>query len=248
MKRPETMGCVAEDLASQHISFYLQIGQLDEARKLAEKFTEKLTESVELWILRISIEMKCITRNSPFPSKADLLNIFELLKVKLTKVPVSKSQSLWLMALKFFANHRDYFDKLVEISIASLAKDCGSETECSLSSAVVNFVLQKDGIQNARKIYMRFLDLPHPGLALYESCINLELNMASIGDKDGLVNARKLYESALATYSQNIKLWRDYYLMETKMGVSEKATAISWRARKTLNQDIIAFVTSQEVS
>lgn len=63
----------------------------------------------------------------------------------------------------------------------------------------------------------RFLALPHPGLALYRHCIDLETNLASIGDKSGLVNARKLYESALATYDQNVSLWQDYYRMETKV-------------------------------
>lgn len=52
---------------------------------------------------------------------------------------------------------------------------------------------------------------------LYRNCIELELNLASVGDKDSLVNARKLFESALATYDQNTELWQDYYSMETKV-------------------------------
>lgn len=62
-----------------------------------------------------------------------------------------------------------------------------------------------------------FLALPHPGLAIYRTCIELESNLASNGDKDSLVNARKLYESALKNYDQNLSLWRDYYCMETKV-------------------------------
>lgn len=63
----------------------------------------------------------------------------------------------------------------------------------------------------------RFLALPRPGLAIYRNCIELESNLASIGNKDGLVNARKLYESALATYDQNVSLWQDFYSMEIKV-------------------------------
>lgn len=62
-----------------------------------------------------------------------------------------------------------------------------------------------------------FLALPHPGLAIYRNCMQLESNLASIGDKDGLVNVRKLYESALTTYSQNLSLWQDFYKLETKV-------------------------------
>lgn len=59
-------------------------------------------------------------------------------------------------ALKFFANHKHIFDKLVELSLVSLAKDGGSDNGFSLSSAIVNFVLQKDGVQRAREIYKRY--------------------------------------------------------------------------------------------
>lgn len=63
----------------------------------------------------------------------------------------------------------------------------------------------------------RFLALPRPGLALYKKCIELEMNLASLGDKDCLANVRKLYESALTTYDQDTSLWRDYYSMEIKV-------------------------------
>lgn len=63
----------------------------------------------------------------------------------------------------------------------------------------------------------RFLALPHPGLAIYRHCIELESNLASTGDKTGLANARKLYDSALATYDQDASLWRDYHCMEIKV-------------------------------
>lgn len=63
----------------------------------------------------------------------------------------------------------------------------------------------------------RFLALPHPGLAIYRHCIELESNFASTGNKAGLANARKLYESALSTYDQDANLWRDYHCMEIKV-------------------------------
>lgn len=52
---------------------------------------------------------------------------------------------------------------------------------------------------------------------MYQTCIQLESNLASVGDKDGLANARKLFESALATYSQDVSLWQEYYTMESKV-------------------------------
>ncbi|RVW46023.1 U3 small nucleolar RNA-associated protein 6-like [Vitis vinifera] len=248
--------------------------------------------------LRVSVEMKYVTRKCPSPSKADLLSIFELLRNILTKVAISEAEGLWLMyccqselcnvdftkphtlyqsekrkilffkaffhsfellhsaseyfdslcprmkivALKFFSNHKHFFDKLVDISLVSLAKDGGSENGFCLSSAIVNFVLQKDGIQSAREMYKRYvLALPRPGLPMYKICIELELNLAAINDKDCLVNARKLFESALTTYDQDINLWQDYYSMEIKMGTSETAAAVHWRARKKL-KDAAALI------
>ncbi|CAK9176057.1 unnamed protein product [Ilex paraguariensis] len=242
-ERAETMRCCTKDLACEHVSFLMQLQRLDEARKLAEKLCSgKLSNAVSLWVLRLSIEMRCVRKQSPSPSKSELSSIFELLKNVLNKVAMSEAESLWLMALKFFANKGRYFDKLVEVSMVLLAKDGDSDSGFSLSSAIVNFVLQKDGIQCAREMYKRFLALPHPGLAIYRNCIELELSLASAGDKGCLVEARKLYESALTTYGQDASLWRAYHSMEIKMGTPETAAAVLWRARKTLRDDNIAVL------
>lgn len=242
-EKAETIGCLTENLACQHISFYLHLGRLDEARKLTEKFChEKFSDSIRLWLLKASLEIRHMTRDSNSPTKADLLSVYGLVKNVLAKASISEAEGLWLMVLKFFTNQKEYFDKLVEIAIVSLAKDGGSDDGFSLSSAFVNFVFQKDGIQKARDMYKRFLALPHPGLAIYRKCIELETNLASVGNKDGLVNARKLYESTLTTYGQNVSLWQNYYRLETKMGTSETASAVYWRARKIL-KDAAALIT-----
>lgn len=95
-ERAESMGCITEDLAFTFVTLHLQIGQLDEARKLAERLCDgKHAKSVQLWGLRVTIEIRCITRSSS-PSDADLLSLFELLRQILTKVPVSESEDLWL--------------------------------------------------------------------------------------------------------------------------------------------------------
>ncbi|CAA0826511.1 Unknown protein [Striga hermonthica] len=201
--------------------------------------TEKLCsgrfpDSLQLWTLRLSIEMNGTLGESPYPTKGDLKYIFELLRNVLMKVRVSEAENLWVMGLKYFANHRHYFDKLVKISILALARDGGSEGGFSLSSTILSYLLQKDGVESARETYKQFLALPHPGLAIFRNCIELESNLASAGDKRALANARKLYDSALATYDQDASLWRDYCLMEVKMGSSETAAAVHWRAMKSL--------------
>jgi len=96
-ERAESMGCITEDLACKHVSLHLQLRQLDEAQKLAAKLCSgKLAESVELWGLRITIEIRCITGSSSSPSDADLQSLFELLQQILMKVSVSRSENLWL--------------------------------------------------------------------------------------------------------------------------------------------------------
>lgn len=62
-----------------------------------------------------------------------------------------------MQGLKYFSNHKRYFDKLVDISLSSLIRDGGSDDGFSLSSAIVNFVLQKNGIQSARDMYKRYV-------------------------------------------------------------------------------------------
>ncbi|XP_042029719.1 U3 small nucleolar RNA-associated protein 6 homolog [Salvia splendens] len=233
-KKAESLNCINEDLACQHVSYLLHLSKLVEARVLAEKFCPgKFPNAVNLWTLRLTIEMRCIQNKSLSPSKADLLYIFELLRNILKKLSVSEAESLWIMGLKYFANQRRHFDDLVEMSVLLLTKDGGNDSGFSLSSTIVNYILQRDGVERAREMYKRFLALPHPGLQLYRDCIELESNLASAGDKTGLTNARKLYESALATYDQDASLWCDYHCLEIKMGTSETAAGVHWRARKT---------------
>lgn len=112
-ERAESMGCITEDLACKHVSLYLQLRQLDKARKLAAKLCSgKLAESVQLWELRITIEIRCITRSSPSPSDAYLQSLFELLRQILTKVPVSKSENLWVKVCCHHLPSISYFHSL----------------------------------------------------------------------------------------------------------------------------------------
>ncbi|KAL5730011.1 hypothetical protein ACHQM5_002890 [Ranunculus cassubicifolius] len=231
-EKADSMGCMLEDLAYQYISLYLRLGRLEEARTMSEKLcTGKLSKAVKLWELRISIEIRWITSKSPL-NKVDLESTFKLVRSILSKVPISEADSLWQLAIKFFSNHREHFDKLVETFMGLTVTY--TEGGFSVSSAIVNFTLQRDGIRCARDMYKRFLALPHPSLALHHNCIELESNLAFVGDKDGLANARKVYESAVTRYSQEVGLWRDYYSLENKLGTSETANAVYWRARKIL--------------
>ncbi|PIN13593.1 HAT (Half-A-TPR) repeat-containing protein [Handroanthus impetiginosus] len=244
-EKAESMGCITEDLACQHVSFLLHRGKLKEAKILTEKLcSEKFPDAVHLWILRLSIEIKCSQNESLSRSKADLQYIFDLLRNILTKVSISEAENLWIMGLKYFATQGRHFDKLVETAFLLLARDGGCDKGFSLSSTIVNVILQRDGVESAREMYKRFLALPRPGLTTYRNCIELELNLASTGDKTGLPNARKLYESALATYDQDASLWQDYYSMEVKMGTSETAAAVHWRARKALKNNIALLSTN----
>lgn len=247
-EKAERVGCLTEELACQYVSFYTELGRLDEAKKVAEKLCNgKLSDSVKLWLLRVSVEIRFISKSSLSPSKTDALSIFELLKTVLTKMSMSEAESLWILALKFFANQKKYFEKMIELSLYSVAKYGGGEDGVSLSSAVVNFILQKDGLQHAREMYKRFLALPHPGLALYRNCIELESNLVSLGNEDSLINARKLYEAALATYDQEASLWKEYHSLETKLGTSETAAAVHWRARKTLKDSAVVFTSPDQL-
>uniref|UniRef100_A0A7N0TN89 U3 small nucleolar RNA-associated protein 6 n=1 Tax=Kalanchoe fedtschenkoi TaxID=63787 RepID=A0A7N0TN89_KALFE len=246
-EKAQTAGCLDEDLACQYVSLHLQLGRIQEARNLAKKLCSgSLASAVKLWTLRASIEMKCAEEKSCPPSKDDLSSVFQLLKNVLRRVESSAAESLWLLAIKFFAYSKSHFDKLLEVSLYSLAKGSVNDNEFSLSSTIVNFILQKDGLQRAREMYKRFLALPRPDLALFRTCIELESRLASVGNQDCVTTLRKLFESALAMYEPDLSLWRDYYAIELKMGTPETASAVLWRARKTLG-DEAGFITSSDL-
>ncbi|PKA46701.1 hypothetical protein AXF42_Ash019684 [Apostasia shenzhenica] len=215
-EKAESSGCLTEDLACEYISFYLQAENLERARQEAKRLCGgKLSEAANLWLLRISIEIKCLTNKAAPMNKDDLQFIFQLLKHVLDRLSVSKAQCLWFMALKLFSNDKVFFKKLVKVLEDALARS-GSNCETTVSSAVLDQALQKGGIQHARDLYKRFLSLPHPGLTFFKHCIDLESNLASLGEEDSLKNARWLYESALQLYCQEKEIWRDYYALEMK--------------------------------
>lgn len=97
-KKAENSGLISEDLACQHVSFLLQLGKLDEAKKLVEKLCAGMfSNSVELWALRLSLDMRCIQNQSHSPAKDNLSSIYDLLRNVLTKVAISEAEKLWLM-------------------------------------------------------------------------------------------------------------------------------------------------------
>lgn len=61
---------------------------------------------------------------------------------------------MW-QALDVFAHHKRYLEKLVDIAFVSLVKNGGNEDGFSVSSAMVKFFLEKDGIECAREIYKK---------------------------------------------------------------------------------------------
>lgn len=62
-----------------------------------------------------------------------------------------------MQALNLFSTQKKYFEKLVDLSIVVITRDGDSDDCFSLSSAIVNFVLQNNGIQSAREMYKRYV-------------------------------------------------------------------------------------------
>ncbi|KAM0831034.1 hypothetical protein ACQ4PT_065811 [Festuca glaucescens] len=234
----ESCGCLTEELACQYVSLLLRFGRFEEAKNLAEKLcSSPLLQAANLWNLRASIEINLLgtaTGSASF-SEENLSSLFDLFNVVLPKLSIAKAEGLWHTAMKLFSHDKIYFEKLVKCATLSLSSAGGSDCGASVSSAIIGWVLQKDGIKQARKMYKRFLALPRPSLKFFQFCIELEANLASTGNHDAIVTARKLFDSAINHYPQERELWRKYYNMELKVGTSETSNAIYWRARKVLN-------------
>ncbi|GJN40897.1 hypothetical protein PR202_gn00313 [Eleusine coracana subsp. coracana] len=232
----ESCGCLTEDLACQYVSFCLKLERLEEARNLAEKLCNgPLSNAANLWCLRTSMEIKsCATVTGSSFNYENLSSLFDLFNTVLLKLPITETEGLWHMALKLFSHEKTILEKLVKCAMLSLTTAGGSDCGASVSSAIVGWYLQRGGMKQARKMYKRFLALPRPSLKFFQYCIELEANLAAIGDNDAILNARKLYDSALDLYPQEIELWRNYYRLELKVGTSETANSVYWRARKVL--------------
>lgn len=60
-------------------------------------------------------------------------------------------------AIELFSNDKKYFGKLLDLALVSLAKDGGQDDGFSLSTALVNFILLNNGMQQARDFYKRYV-------------------------------------------------------------------------------------------
>ncbi|CAN6222124.1 unnamed protein product [Urochloa humidicola] len=232
----ESSGCLTGDLACQYVSLCLKLERPEEAKNLAEKFCNgPLSDAANLWSLRVSMEINSLATagSSPF-SKENLGCLFDLFNTVLSKLPITQTEGLWHTAMKLFSHEKTYFKRLVECAMLSLSLAGGSDLGASVASAIVGWYLQRDGMKQARKMYKRLLALPRPSLKFFQYCIELEANLASLGDQGALANARKLYDSAIDHYPQEREVWRNYYNLEVKVGTSETANAVYWRARKVL--------------
>ncbi|VAH30927.1 unnamed protein product [Triticum turgidum subsp. durum] len=162
----ESCGCLSEDLACQYVSLCLKLGRseeaperLEEAKNLAEKLCSgPLSQAANLWNLRASIEIKSLataTGSASF-SEENLSSLFDLFNIVLPKLSITKAEGLWHTAMKLFSHEKIYFEKLVKCATLSLSSAGGSDCGASVSSAFVGWVLQKDGIKQARKMYKNF--------------------------------------------------------------------------------------------
>lgn len=233
----ESCGCLTEDLACQYISLYLKLERLEEAKTLAEKLCDgPLSNAANLWSLRFTMEINSIATapGSSSLSKENLSSLLDLFSTVLSKLSVTEAERLWHMAMKLFSHDKVCFEKLVKCAMLSLSLAGGSDSGASVSSAIVGWYLQRDGVKHARKMYKRLLALPRPSLKFMQYCIALEANLASLGDNGALKDARRLYDSALDLYPQEREVWRSYYDLELKMGTSESANAVYSRSRKVL--------------
>jgi U3 small nucleolar RNA-associated protein 6 len=59
-------------------------------------------------------------------------------------------------AMKLFFHDKVCFERLVKIAMLSLSLAGGSDSGASVSSAIVGWYLQRDGMKHARKIYKRY--------------------------------------------------------------------------------------------
>lgn len=101
-QKADETGFLTEELADEYVSLYLKLGKTHEAQNLAEKLcSEKFAVSAKLWLSRVSIEIRSLSGNST-PSKVEFQTVFELLSNALRKVPISESESLWLLVCDIY--------------------------------------------------------------------------------------------------------------------------------------------------
>ncbi|KAH9533312.1 hypothetical protein CY35_18G045200 [Sphagnum magellanicum] len=230
--RAESAGVASDVLAQGHVNLLIRLGKEEEARELARKNCMEgasLCGSANAWALYMLLERSFLTVDSD-----GMIQMAKLFRQAL-KIPIADAKPLWQMAFEVLGGQESHFDSLLQMLETALGGGGGNHAGAEVACTFVKWVLHAKGIEQARQVYTRFVALPGPSMELFRQCISIEAQLHAIGNTEALKYMRKLFNSAVEIYGQtDEELWLEYCFQERKAGNIEAATAVYWKAQKTL--------------
>lgn len=224
-------GVVSACLAEGHATVLLRLGKVDAARELlAGLCSADFKACARLWALRILLEIK---REAIAESGRGFIT--DLCMQSLNQIPVAEARDLWYMILGYFASDTALHEGVVELLEHKSVSCGGGQTWSELACSLIDWSLYNQDIDQARKVYNRLLALPAHSVELHKHCIKIESRMVAMKCKDALQHMRKLFQAAVDMDGQDAGLWLEYCSQEMKAGNFELASAVYWRAKKTLD-------------
>eukprot|EP00854_Cymbomonas_tetramitiformis_P012564 gene12564-14848_t len=202
-------------LTLDHALLLRELGRSKEAERVLKTGCSLNPADPQVWQVRIQIRFHSVMENGG--TEAELQGFVKLCGLALRSVPREAATPLWIDVLRLLALCAQEVDgnrlpfarvfQLLESSLTLTSAELGEVT-----AAAIEWLALLEGIESARHLYRRLLALPRPALALYRSCIRIEIAAGASGDGR---RARELLDAATDLYgSEDANLWLQFLQYE----------------------------------
>lgn len=233
-ERARSEGMLTEVMARREIALLTQEGtegKIQEACKPSQACSQG---AGSFWAQRMALAMQRHNGETA-TCQGNKEELFQILHEALKTLPLSESLPLWRQLMEAIALETEHMHKLVDLAVSRLALNGRDTGSAALECAIVTWVLQLRGAEDAWNVCKRLLALPSSSLELVRLWGRLEAQAAVAGNDGALSRIRSAFEGGLQAHgATNTALWLDYCRLELQFGGHKEAAALHWRAKKML--------------
>ncbi|KAG8185596.1 hypothetical protein JTE90_023295 [Oedothorax gibbosus] len=224
MERAHQDDCLALSFYSEWIDLLFERDEDDEALSIALCAAKKWN-TVDLWFKCLTFHIQCMQ-----PHEA----VYKLLKEAIASVNEKDSVILWKLGVDWLSTCNP--ERLIEFFESGIKKP--KEVSLPLKEMYLEVTALKKTISEARSLYKKFKKMGPLSPQIVKKMIKIEM-----GQMDPPIEMlRKYYEDGLKEFGTvNIDIWLDYLKLEQEHahGSLHAYSALCWRAKKTLDQDLL---------
>jgi U3 small nucleolar RNA-associated protein 6 len=217
----------------------LNLSRVEQAERVLDAAIEAHPSSADLWVLRIehTVRRSCaIDEKSSDGDDSDDDDDGKRRRQRLhalaKRVPAEKSgdRRLWLWKARLACTRPWRLRRLLRIGAAAMNELAGDDT---LKARLMALAEAHGSVGDVRRFYTLALSFGAVGAAFFAHCIRFEQALPSAARSTAQQRAL-LEQSARVHGAHSADAWLDYMQFEYEHGTVQRATALYWRAKRSL--------------